>query len=495
MLWVKTAHFFEQFINFGPVDAIGLFAFLYALLFSALAAVIGMFIAAKILKQDFSKTFYDLGYAYAPLFILGSLAHTLESFFTRGYDRIAEGFALGFGFGVVEIAPLAKRGESWLMIFGILKWVAILWALLILYKRMKLLDAPKVKKLIAYPFAASLIIFFLSVNIYRAHIIDTYGRKANGHGMHSSHAMGAATSSHKRRGHKAAAPATEIKADTTLFFTQRKPSVKKGSSGNYMMMHRRKPGEVPSRKLYLVTGDINHPKCVANVDDKFIARDVDNKPLKLTIKKEGKCTSVKFFMPKSGYYTLYYLQEKNDTTNVTKYEFKRFDHSSDEKYNREKMAAKSIQEIPFNILRLRSDDETFYSRPQSGEELRLKILKNGKPVANALVTLTTQFGWQKSVHTDKNGIATLQLIKDYLPEWDKFNKRFREKFLVVAEYKESSANYKASYSGEFMPSRSAYQSYAYGLVITLVFLVILSGGIYFYRLRTQKPFKEVTFND
>jgi len=492
MIWAKTAHFFEQFINFGPVDSVGLFAFLYALLFTALAAVVGMFIAAKILKQDFKKIFYDLGYAYAPLFILGSLAHTLESFFTRGYDRIVEGFALGFGFGVVDIAPLAKRGESWLMIFGILKWVAILWALLILYKRMKLIDAPKAKKILAYPFAASLIIFFLSVNIYRAHIIDTYGRKARSHGgMHSTHAMGA---SHAKRGHKAAAPWVEVTPDTTLFFTQKKPSLKKGSGGNYMM-HRRQPGEIPSRKLYLVTGDLQKPECVANVDGEFIGRDVDNKPLKLEIKKEGKCTSVKFFMPKSGYYTLYYLQEKKSTTNVTKYEFKRFDHSSDEEYNKEKMSAKSIEEVPFDILRLRADDETFYSRPQSGERLRFLVLKDAKPLAKATLTLTTEFGWQKVLYTDKDGIAEVQLIKDYLPEWDNFNKRFREKFLVTATFSQSDDKYKASYTGEFMPSRSEYQSYAYGLIITLVLLVVLSVGVYLYRMRVQKPFKEVTFDD
>ncbi|WP_457747713.1 4Fe-4S binding protein [Sulfurimonas sp.] len=185
MIWAKTAHFFESFINFGSIDTIGLFAFLYALVFSVMAATIGMFIAAKILNKDFKKIFYDLGYSYAPLFILGSLAHTLESFFTRGYDRIVEGFALGFGFGVIDIIPLAKHGDSWLMVFGILKWIAILWALLILYKRINLLKVSKSKKIFAYPFAASLIIFFLSVNVYRAYIIDTYGRAKTGHSMHT----------------------------------------------------------------------------------------------------------------------------------------------------------------------------------------------------------------------------------------------------------------------------------------------------------------------
>jgi len=187
MIWTKTAHYFEQFIQIGSLDMVGLFAFLYGLIFTITAAVAGMFIAARILKQDFKSIFYNLGYSYAPLFILGSLAHTLETFFVRGYDRIVEGFALGFGFGVINITSLAKHGDNWLMIFTLLKWIAIIWALIILYKRMKLINAPKYKKMLAFPFAASLIIFFLSVNIYRAHILDTYGRAKSSHGMHTNH--------------------------------------------------------------------------------------------------------------------------------------------------------------------------------------------------------------------------------------------------------------------------------------------------------------------
>ncbi len=187
MIWAKTAHFFEQFIEFGSMDAVGLFAFIYALLFTVVAAVAGMMIAAKILGKSFSSIFYDLGYAYAPLFIFGSLGHALESFFVRGSEKIAEGFAQAFGF-VLNVAPLASRGDSWLHLFGIFKWIAILWSLWILYKRLSKIDAPKKKKLLAYPFTASLVIFFIGVNLYRGYIFETYGMKKSAHhGM--QHAM------------------------------------------------------------------------------------------------------------------------------------------------------------------------------------------------------------------------------------------------------------------------------------------------------------------
>ncbi|MCF6206528.1 MAG: 4Fe-4S binding protein [Sulfurovum sp.] len=184
MIWTKTAHFFEQSISFGSIDSVGLFAFIYALILTVTATVSGMWIAAKILNKPFRETFYNLGYAFAPLFIFGSMAHALESFFVRGSERIAEGFAEAFGF-TIDVAPLASRGDSWLHIFGVFKWIAVLWSLWILYKRLKKMDAPKMKKLIAYPFAASLIVFFIGVNLYRGYIFDTYGvKKSMHHGMH-----------------------------------------------------------------------------------------------------------------------------------------------------------------------------------------------------------------------------------------------------------------------------------------------------------------------
>lgn len=185
MIWAKTAHLFEQYISFGSISSVGLFAFLYALVFTIGAAMVGMFIASKILDKPFKTVFYDLGYSYAPLFIFGSMAHALESFFVRGYEKIVEGFSEAFGFAV-NVSPLAQRGDSWLHLFGLFKWIAIGWSLWILYKRLKKIDALKMRKLIAYPFAASLIVFFIGVNLYRGYIFETYGmKKSMHHGIHS----------------------------------------------------------------------------------------------------------------------------------------------------------------------------------------------------------------------------------------------------------------------------------------------------------------------
>ncbi len=493
MIWAKTAEYFKGFIDFGSVDAVGLFAFLYAMLFTIIAATLGMYIASKILQKDYKKTFYDLGYSYAPLFILGSIAHSLESFFTRGYDRIIEGFAFGFGFGKVDIASLASRGDKWLAVFGILKWIAIIWALIILYKRMKLIDSTKLRKTLAFPFAALLVIFFLGVNSYRSYILDTYGRASRGtHGSHSSHAMKSTDSNHSKNINILS---KSTKPLDTVYFSDKKPTPvsRMGHSGAHMMGTRDR-SKVPSKKVWLVTDPLDDTKCVHNTIGKFFATDIDNNLVEVKLNQKS-CTSISFKMPKSGYYKVYYLLETPHSINVAKYEYKRFDHSAEAIYEKEKMSAKTIQEIPFDILQLRAEDETFYSRPHSGDVLKFKVIKNGVAQSGVNISLTTQFGWQKNLKTDANGIAKIQLIQDYLPKWNKFNKRFKENFLVVATYTEDSKKYKASFSGIFTPPREAYSSYSYGFVITLIIIILLSGAIYLYRYRLQKPFKEVHFDD
>ncbi len=179
MIWNKTAAYL------GMGEYAGGFAFLYALLFTILASVTGLFLTAKVLKQNYSSTFATLGYAYAPLFILGSLGHTLGSFFTHEYQEIVKGFAQAFGF-VAEVAPLAHRGDAWLTVFSLLKWIGLIWAFILLYKRLKLIEGTKLRKSAAYVFASFLMFFFIGVNMYSAYIFKTYGAKKHAHGTHKS---------------------------------------------------------------------------------------------------------------------------------------------------------------------------------------------------------------------------------------------------------------------------------------------------------------------
>jgi nitrous oxide reductase accessory protein NosL/ferredoxin len=180
MIWNQTANFF------GLDGYSGGFAFMYAIVFTIFFAVVGIYLASRVLKKDFSSTFSTLGYAFAPLFILGSLGHTLETFFIKDYQTIVQGFSQAFGFGIADVSPLAKRGDAWLSYFGLLKWIGIIWTLILLYIRLKLIESTKLRKIFGYIFASLLVVFFVGINMYRGYVFDTYGAKSATH-SHGSH--------------------------------------------------------------------------------------------------------------------------------------------------------------------------------------------------------------------------------------------------------------------------------------------------------------------
>lgn len=187
MPWTKTAEFFKGTLNFGTVDLVGLFAFLYATGITVALVVVGMYVASKALKAEYSKTFYTLGYAFAPLFIIGGLDHLMHGFFTHTYANIANGFIYGFGLDVDKVANLASRKDAWLGVFGIFKYIAVVWALFIMYKRVNLFEASKKSKTIALIFGSLLIFFYLFLVLFRIYAMAVYGKATGGHGNHATH--------------------------------------------------------------------------------------------------------------------------------------------------------------------------------------------------------------------------------------------------------------------------------------------------------------------
>jgi hypothetical protein len=179
--WVKTARYFEQSFDFGMADSVGIFAFLYAMLISVILVAAGMFAASRIMKTPFARTFYTLGYAFAPLFIIGGLSHLLESFFLHTASDIANGFVQAFALPFGSVEPLATRRDAWLHIFGLFNYIAAVWALVILAGRIRLMESSALRKTVAYPFAAALILFYLGLNVYKVYVFKTYGINRGGH--------------------------------------------------------------------------------------------------------------------------------------------------------------------------------------------------------------------------------------------------------------------------------------------------------------------------
>lgn len=179
--WATSAQYVGQYISIKGVDFVGFFAYLYSLALVVSTTFAGIFLASKALGQKFSSTFSSLGYAYAPLFIIASLGHLLSSFFTKTYSNMLNGFIQGFSLDVAKVQALASRGDSWLMVFELFVYLAMILGLVILYKRVNLFKVSKMRKVLAYIAASSLILLYLGLSMYKIYAFKTYGVKQRGH--------------------------------------------------------------------------------------------------------------------------------------------------------------------------------------------------------------------------------------------------------------------------------------------------------------------------
>ena len=163
-------------------------------------------------------------------------------------------------------------------------------------------------------------------------------------------------------------------------------------------------------------------------------------------------------------------------------------------------------EQPLEIVREHEPDEKLFTRIVSGDKIRLTIRRHGEPAKDVAVTMLTQQGWQKKAVSDDAGHVEFTMIRDYFPAWSDFKRRTKESFLIVAEMDENTAgvldgqpyakvSYQATLSGRYAPSPYDYKSYAWGLGISTFVLAFGGLGIYLYRRRRLRPFKEVRFNE
>lgn len=177
------------------------------------------------------------------------------------------------------------------------------------------------------------------------------------------------------------------------------------------------------------------------------------------------------------------------------------------KFDRQRRDPKSLPSVPLEIVCSGLWDGSFHSRTMSGDRFSCTILENGKTAPGASVAFSTGSGWTKTVEADDAGNASVQLIRDYYPEkWSDFDSRKRGSILVTAVYeKEEKGVFNNSPYGKvrmistlpwrYQPARKEYTSYAYGLVIAALFTVASGAGIYVYRQRRRKPYREVELDE
>jgi hypothetical protein len=218
-----------------------------------------------------------------------------------------------------------------------------------------------------------------------------------------------------------------------------------------------------------------------------------------------------FDMPVQGYYRLYVIARKlaGDTLNVgvAKAEITNVSHGGTEEERSIALAAPRVLEsAPIEIVREKSPDEKLFCQLKSGDEQAFVVLQKGLPVPGARVRFVSHAGWSKEATSDEQGRVVFQVVRDYFPAWQDFQKRFKATYLVIAEanaaesgsFKDqpySNVRYQATLSGSYYPSPDDYRSYAWGLGIGFAFLLFCGTAVYLYRRRRVKPFREARFDE
>jgi hypothetical protein len=173
----------------------------------------------------------------------------------------------------------------------------------------------------------------------------------------------------------------------------------------------------------------------------------------------------------------------------------------------ERLKARSLESAPLDIVVDDLWDGNFHNGLHSGDDLVIRIFSYGKPLAGAAVTITSEKGWTKRTRTGADGIARVQLIRDYYPStWQVFKRTELGKLALTAEFTEkvpSSYNgeavgkthYVTSFSWKYVPASDDYNSYSYGLLLGSLGFLGSGFGVYQYRLKRRKPKKKVVFDD
>ncbi|MFN4013534.1 MAG: 4Fe-4S binding protein, partial [Aquificaceae bacterium] len=164
MPWVVVGKALQSSLGLPRfVDMVGLVAMLMALALVLSIVYITFKAIAKALKKDFWQVFTALGYAFAPLMIVGGLSHVLEFFFIEYYHNMVNGFSQAFGLGI-KVEPLAKRGEAWLLIFRIFPFIAGFWSMHILWKRVGMLTEER--KAFVFGLASLLPLVYILLSLF-----------------------------------------------------------------------------------------------------------------------------------------------------------------------------------------------------------------------------------------------------------------------------------------------------------------------------------------
>ena len=177
------------------------------------------------------------------------------------------------------------------------------------------------------------------------------------------------------------------------------------------------------------------------------------------------------------------------------------------KFNADRLRPKFREEVPLDLVASPLWDGNFHSRTMSGDVMDIQALRYGKPLEGANISLRTQGGWTKTFQSDANGNASVQLIRDYYPAaWSNFSRDKKGTFQIMAEveFEETGilgeqpyrkVRVTTSLPWKYASSKREYQSYAYGLSLGATFMIVSGLGVFIYRERRRKSYRDIQFDE
>ncbi len=221
---------------------------------------------------------------------------------------------------------------------------------------------------------------------------------------------------------------------------------------------------------------------------------------------------IKFQLEDEGRYNAYVIIKEpvnQDTLliNIAKAEL--YSHSCRNGHSK-KIINRPVKYYPditdFEIIRIRKSDESLHHYTSSGDNEIFQVLYKGEPLKNVSVKIYTQKAWNKTLKTDKNGQVNIDFIQDYFSKIQELNRRKTYYYLVQADLMvEDSIQYQGktyhnihyitTVSDGYRPWRMMYKSKLWGLIIFFIVLVLSIIGIFIYKERRKRPYKEIVFNE
>jgi hypothetical protein len=256
------------------------------------------------------------------------------------------------------------------------------------------------------------------------------------------------------------------------------------------------------------TSYIQIPK---NEDIEFYLFSPSNKQVENKLMTKGDKSFFSYASKEEGYYNAYLIQKevKGDTLYITIAKSELLNHScrNGHKLVRGIVGPHLYSEIiPVEIKRKRIFTEDLHYFTTSSDNVEYQFLVNGKPVEGANLTLVTQKNWSKTLKTNKEGNSTFQFIQDYFSSWQELNNREIYNYLLYGEITlptqgnyegkaYSYTHYTTSLSDGYRPAKTMYMSMFWAFVVFIVTTIITVSGIFIYRFKRQRIYKEIKLDE